>query len=234
VNQRNPAADAADGGWRLSLEANATGNIGPGARGGPHRGPGHAADHALAPAATGTPVGICLPTLGALGVDGVMAKVTRAGRVERLAQWWAAVRERCAPLTTLGRNLAHGPAPHSQRTPWMPRRGACGPPSHRPVRLAYSPPSPSKSKPIERCWGILPHQGHGTLRDSLDTVRRLPRPMTGNGTHPVVALVTATSQPGVTWTQHAMETVEAQRQQLPALGKWFVDIVAHPLLLRDT
>jgi len=58
--------------------------------------------------------------------------------------------------------------------------------------------------------------------------------MTWNGKHPVVALVTATYQTGVTLTKDAMETVEAQIKRLPALGKWFVDIVVPPLTLRDT
>ena len=58
--------------------------------------------------------------------------------------------------------------------------------------------------------------------------------MTWSGKHPVVALVTTTYQTGVTLTKDAMETVEAQLQRLPGLGKWFVDIVAPPFALRDT
>jgi hypothetical protein len=58
--------------------------------------------------------------------------------------------------------------------------------------------------------------------------------MTWSGQPPVVALVTAPSQTGGTLTKDAMEPVEPQLQRLPGLGKWFVDIVAPPLALRDT
>jgi len=72
------------------------------------------------------------------------------------------------------------------------------------------------------------------LLDSIDTVLQFARTMTWNGRHPVVDLVTTTYQTGVTLTKDAMETVESQLTRLPALGKWFVDIVAPPLALRDT
>jgi len=71
------------------------------------------------------------------------------------------------------------------------------------------------------------------LLDSLDTVLQFTKTMTWSGKHPVVALVTATYQTGVTLTKDAMEAVEARLQRLPVLGKWFVDIVAPPLTLRD-
>ena len=43
--------------------------------------------------------------------------------------------------------------------------------------------------------------------------------------HPVVALVTTTSQTGVTLTKEAIDRVEAQRKRLSPWGQWFVDIV---------
>jgi hypothetical protein len=107
-------------------------------------------------------------------------------------------------------------------------------PYHLTVRLAYYPPYHSKYNPIERCWGILENHWNGALLDSLDTVLQFTRTMTWNGKHPVVALVTTTYQTGVTLTKDAMETVEAHLQRLPVLGKWFVDIVAPPVALRDT
>ena len=58
--------------------------------------------------------------------------------------------------------------------------------------------------------------------------------MTWNGNHPIVELVTVIYQTGVTWTKDAMATVEAQLERLPALGKWFIDIVAPSLAIRDT
>jgi hypothetical protein len=51
--------------------------------------------------------------------------------------------------------------------------------------------------------------------------------MTWKGKHPVVALVTSIYQTGVKLTKEAMEVVETHLQRLPALDKWFVDIVYH-------
>jgi hypothetical protein len=101
------------------------------------------------------------------------------------------------------------------------------------IRLAYYPPYHSKYNPIERCWGILENHWNGTLLDSIDTVLQFARTMTWNGRHPVVDLVTTTYQTGVTLTKDAMETVEAQLQRLPDLGKWFVDIISPLQAIRD-
>ena len=58
--------------------------------------------------------------------------------------------------------------------------------------------------------------------------------MPWNGTPPVVAGGTTTYQTDGTLTKDALETVEAQLQRLPDLGKWCVDIVAPSLAIRDT
>jgi len=216
------------------MDAHATVTVGPFARGGKSRIQVEAADHDGAPEATRTPVGLFLPPLGALCVDGGTATVTRDGLVDRLVQWWEAVRERCAPLTTLVSTGENGPENQSRRTQWMQRRVAFVQQYRVTIRLAYSPPSHSTSNPIERCWGILEHHGHGTVLDAIDTVLPCARTMTWHGTHPIVPLVTPTYQTGVTWTKDAMETVEAQLKRLPNLGTWFVDIVSSPPAIRDT
>jgi transposase len=215
------------------MDAKATVKIGPFARGGKNRGQVHAADHDFAPEATVTPVGLFLPTMGELLVYGVTAKVTSDCLVDRLAEWWETVRERFAHLTTLVLNRDNGPENHSRRTQFMQRLVAFVQQYHLTVRLAYYPPYHSKYNPIERCWGILENHWNGALLDSIDTVLQFPKTMTWSGKHPVVALVTATYQTGVTLTKDAMEAVEARLQRLPVLGKWFVDIVAPPLTLRD-
>src|SRR5262249_31324699 len=109
----------------------------------------------------------------------------------------------------------------------------CGRRQHVALQLPSAPPYHSKYNAIERCWGILENHWNGTLLDSIDTVLQYARTMTWNGKHPIVELVTTTYQTGVKLTQEAMEAVEAQLQRLPALGKWFVDIVAPPVALRD-
>lgn len=102
------------------------------------------------------------------------------------------------------------------------------------MRLAYYPPYHGKYNPVERCWGRLEQHWNGTLLDSLDTVMRFAATMTWKGRHPVVELVTATYQRGVTLTQAAMAAVEAQLTRLPGLEKWFVDIDGPALTARDT
>jgi len=102
------------------------------------------------------------------------------------------------------------------------------------VRLAYYPPNPSKYNPIERCWGILENHWNGALLDSVDAVLQYAETMTWKGQHPVVELVTATYQTGIKLSQEAMAAIEAQIERLPQLGKWFLDIDASPLALRDT
>ena len=233
MNAINQAADAADDILRLSMDAKATVKVGPFARGGKSRTLVAAVDHDFQPVATLTPVGIFLPTLDELFVYGVTSKVTSDCLVDRLTQWWEAVRERFAHITTLVINVDNGPENHSRRTQFMQRLVEFVQQYHVMVRLAYYPPYHSKYNPIERCWGILENHWHGALLDSIDTVLRFAATMTWKGTQPFVTLVTTTYQTGVTLTKEAMEAVEAKLKRLPHLGKWFVDIVPAPPPLWD-
>jgi transposase len=233
VTQINHAADTADDVLRISMDAKATVKVGPFARGGKTRVQVKAADHDFQPLATVTPVGIFLPTLDELFVYGVTSKVTSDCLVDRLAQWWEAVRERFAHITTLVINVDNGPENHSRRTQFMQRMVEFVQQYHVRVRLAYYPPYHSKYNPIERCWGILENHWNGVLLDSIDAVLQFAATMTWKGTHPIVALVTTTYQTGVTLTKEAMEAVETNIKRLPDLGKWFVDIVPAPLPLWD-
>jgi transposase len=234
VTQINHAADTAEDVLRISMDAKATVNVGPFARGGKSRVQVQGADHDFKPLATVTPVGIFLPTLHELFVYGVTSKVTSDCLVDRLIQWWEAVRERFVSITTLVINVDNGPENHSRRTQFMQRMVEFVQQYRVTVRLAYYPPYHSKYNPIERCWGILENHWNGTLLDSIDTVLRCARTMTWNGKHPCVELVTTTYQTGVTLTQEAMEAVEAQIKRLPALEKWFVDIVPPSRAIWDT
>jgi hypothetical protein len=215
VTQINHAADTADDVLRISMDAKATVTGGPFARGGKTRGQVKAADHDFQPRATMTPVGIFLSTLDELWVYGVTSQVTSDCLVDRLAQWWEAVRKRFAPITTLVINVDNGPENHSRRTPFMQRMVEFVQQYHVMVRLASYPPSHSKDNPIARCWGILEHHWNGVLLDSIDAVLQFAAPMTWKGTHPIVALVTTTYQTGVTLTKEAMEAVEATIKRLP-------------------
>src|SRR5437764_3020774 len=107
------------------------------------------------PTATVTPVGIFLPASDELFLYGVTSKVTSDCLVDRLAQWWTAVRDRFATITTLVINLDNGPENHSRRTQFMQRIVDFVQQYQVSVQLAYYPPYHSKYNAVERCWGIL-------------------------------------------------------------------------------
>jgi hypothetical protein len=233
VTQTNQAADAADDVLRISMDAKATVKIGPFARGGKSRADVKAADHDFQPEGSVTPVGIFLPATDELFLYGVTSKVTSDWLVDRLAQWWEAVRVRFAHITTLVINLDNGPEKHSRRTQFMQRIIEFVQQYQVSIRLAYYPPSHSKYNPVERCWGILENHWNGALLDSIDAVVQVATTMTWNGAHPVVELVTTTYQTGVKLTKEAMAVVETHLTRLPELAKWFVDIHYTPSTLRD-
>lgn len=224
MNQTNQAADAAPEVLRISMDAKATVKVGPFSRGGCSRTVVQAADHDFQPQATVTPVGIFLPASDELFIYEVTSKVTSDCLVDRLEQWWEAVRHRFAHISTLVINLDNGPENHSRRTQFMGRLVEFAKQYHLKVRLAYYPPYHSKYNPIERCWGILENHWNGALLDSIDAVCQYAATMTWRGRHPVVALVTTTYHTGIKLGKEAMATVEAQIRRLPQLGKWFVDI----------
>jgi transposase len=228
VKQRTEEADAEKGILRLSMDAKATGKLGPFARGGKSRVLTKAADHDFEPTATVTPVGIFLPASDELFLYAVTSKVTSDCLVDRLIDWWESVKERFSHITTLLINLDNGPENQSRRTQFMHRLVEFVQRYHLTIRLAYSPPYHSKYNPIERCWGILEQHWNGTLLDSLDAVIQYARTMTWKGNHPLVALVTTTYQTGVKLTKKAMKVVETQLERVPHLGKWFVDIQSPP------
>ncbi len=223
----NRAADAAPDTLRVSMDAKATVKIGPFSRRGRSRVPVAAADHDFQPAGTVTPVGLLLPELDELFLYAVTSRVTSDCLVDRLAQWWEAVRARFAHITTLVLNLDNGPENHSHRTQFMHRLVQFAAAAGLTVRLAYYPPYHSKYNPVERCWGILEQHWNGALLDALDTVQRYAATMTWKGAHPAVALVTTVYERGITLTKDAMADVEACLTRHPTLGKWFLDI--HPL-----
>ncbi len=210
------------------MDAKATVKVGPFSRGGKSRVEVKAADHDFHPEATVTPVGIFLPATDELFLYGVTSKVTSDCLVDCLVQWWEAVRERFSHITTLVLNLDNGPENHSRRTQFMYRLVAFVQQYHVSVRLAYYPPYHSKYNAVERCWGILDTHWNGALLDSVDAVLQFATTMTWKGRHPVVELVTTAYQTGIKLTKEAMDLVEAQVRRLPSLGKWFLDIPAHP------
>jgi transposase len=216
------------------MDAKATVNVGPFARGGKSRVHTKAADHDFKPKAKVTPVGIFLPASDELFLYGITSKVTSDCLVDRLVDWWENVKDRFPHIKTLLINLDNGPENQSRRTQFMQRLLEFVNRYQINIRLAYYPPYHSKYNPIERCWGILEQHWNGSLLDSVDAVIQFAKTMTWEGKHPHVELVTATYQTGVKLTKEAMKVVETQLERLPSLEKWFVDISASMPALRDT
>ena len=224
MKQFNQAADAAPEMLRISIDAKATVKVGPFARGGKSRVQTTACDHDFKPETTITPVGIFVPATDELFIYEVLSKVTSDCLVDRLVQWWEAVRDRFGHITTLVINLDNGPENHSRRTQFMQRIVEFVRHYGISVRLVYYPPYHSKYNPIERCWGILEQHWNGALLDTVEAVRHYTTSMTWKGIHPVVDLVSTIYHTGVRLSQAAMDLIEAQIARLPGLEKWFVDI----------
>lgn len=208
--------------------------VGPFSRRGTSRVAVHAADHDFEAEATVTPVGLFLPRFDELTVYEVTSKVTSDCLVDCLERWWLAVRPRFPHIRILVLNLDNGPENHSRRTQFMGRLLAFAQRYGLTIRLAYYPPYHSKYNPVERCWGILEQHWNGALLDSVEAVTRFTESMTWKGRHPVVELVTTLYATGVRLTEEAMAEVETHLRRLPELGKWFVDIVPIPALVRDS
>jgi transposase len=225
----NAQADAAPDVLRISMDAKATVKIGPFARGGKSRVPTKACDHDFQPEASVTPVGIFLPATNELFVYEVTSKVTSDCLVDRLMQWWEAVRERFGHISTLLINLDNGPETHSRRTQFMHRIVEFVRQYGISVQLVYYPPYHSKYNAIERCWGILENHWNGAILDTYEAVMNYTASMTWKGIHPVVDLVSTIYQRGVRLSKEAMEVIEAQIARLGGLEKWFVAITPSEL-----
>ncbi len=157
------------------MDAKAPVNIGAFARGGKSRVPTKALDHDFQPDEKVTPVGILIPSTDELFVYGVTSHVTSDCLMDRLQQWWAAVRPRYGRITTLLINLDNGPENHSRRTQFMQRLVDFVQQTGLTVQLAYYPPYHSKYNPIERCWGVLEQHWNGSLLELVAGDTRLYR-----------------------------------------------------------
>ena len=233
MNEVNQQADNDQTTLRLSLDAKATVKIGPFSRGGKNRVPTFACDHDFTPKAKLTPYGIFLPQLDELFLYFTTSKVTSDFIVDTLESWWESNRHRFTHIRTLLLNQDNGPENHSRRTQFMKRLVEFVSKHQLNLRLAYYPPYHSKYNPVERTWGVLENHWNGNLLDDITTVLHLAETMTWKGKHPIVKLVTKTYQTGVKLTTVEMAEVETQIQRLsppegenlPNLGKWFIDIV---------
>jgi transposase len=228
LSRVNPEADAAPDALRLSLDAEATVNVGPSSRRGKSRTEVEAADHDFKPEAKLTPFGILLPEYDEVTLYMTGSKVTSDFIVDRLEDWWEFNRVRFPGVTGLVLNPDNGPENHSRRTQFLKRMVEFARDARLDIDLAYYPPYHSKYNPIERCWGILELHWDGALLDSVEAVLGYAETMTWKGGHPEVVLVEAEYNKGVRLGRGEMERLESVITRLPALEKWFVSIPGRP------
>jgi hypothetical protein len=220
----NPQADEAPDALRLSLDAEATVNVGPFSRRGRSRTKTKGADHDFKPEATLTPFGIFLPEHDDLTLYMARSKVTSDFIADRLEDRWGSNKVRFPGVTKPVLNLDNGPEDHSRRAQFLKRMVGFAREYRLDVDLAYYPPYRSKYNPIERCWGILELHRDGSLLDSVEAVLGYAETMSWKGGHPEVVLVEAEYSKGVRLGREEMEALESEVTRLPTLEKWFVSI----------
>jgi transposase len=159
------------------------------------------------------------------------SKVTSDFIVDVLADFWKSESWRFSQIKTLLINQDNGGENNSGRTQFMKRIVEFAQKHKLNIRLAYYPPYHSKYNPIERTWAVLENHWNGSILDEVETALHFAKTMSWNGKHPVVKLVTQTYRTGVRLTKKAMQEIENQierltdnQDNLPNLGKWFIDI----------
>ena len=107
---------------------------------------------------------------------------------------------------TLVLNLDNGPENNSHRTQFIKRIVTFAHSYLVNIRMAYYPPYHSKYNPIERLWGILENHWNGDILDSVDKTLGLAGTMMWSGIHPVVKLIDAQYDTGITLNKKVMAT----------------------------
>jgi len=226
VDRVNRQADESRETLRLSIDTKAKVNIGDFSRDGKTREkePEGALDHDIAPDAQLVPYGIFDPANDFLSITFGTSIETSDFIVDCLEQWWEENKMRHNLIKELVINLDNGPHINSRRTQFIKRMTEFVDKTGLILRLIYYPPYHSKYNPIERCWGILEQHWNGTLLSSIEKTLEWARTMTWNGVHPVVHLLDAVYQKGVTLTKKAMKIYEDRIERSETLPMWDVTI----------
>jgi Rhodopirellula transposase DDE domain len=228
IDKVNREADADPHTLRISCDAKVAVKVGEFDRGGQTRTPTIALDHDFNAVMTVTPYGIFLPELDELSLFFISSRLTADCIVDQIEKWWQQNQERFTHIRKLLINQDNGPENHSRRTQFMKRMVAFAHQSKLNIYLAYYPPYHSKYNPVERTFGWLEKHWNGSLLDSLETVLKFAATLTFKGKQPIVTLVEEVYLKGIKLSKQEMGKVESQIERLPALKKWFINIVAHP------
>jgi len=209
------------------MACKATVNIGAFARGGYTRGEYRASDHDFGCTEQYIPCGILDENTAQLSVPVGSSAKTSDFIVDTLTAWWQGLRAKeRGEIERVQLKMDNGPESNGVRTQFLHRMGQLVDTIGNPLQLLYSPPSPSKDNPIERCWGILELPWNGTQLHDAETRLEWAKRMTWKGIKPVVELSRNVYAKGVTLSKTAMQAVEARLERQPLLPKW--DILIHP------
>ena len=226
VDRVNRQADESLETLRLSIDTKTKVKIGDFSRDGKTREkePEGALDHDVAPDAQLVPSGIFEPANDFLSIIFGTSIETSDFIVDCLEQWWEENKRRHSLIKELVINLDNGPHINSRRTQFIKRMTEFVDKTGLKLRLIYYPPYHSKYNPIERCWGILEEHWNGTLLSSIEKALEWAGTMTWNGVRPVVHLLDAIYQKGVTLTKEAMKIYEDRIERSETLPMWDVTI----------
>jgi Rhodopirellula transposase DDE domain len=214
---------------RISLDSQATVNIGDYSRGGKTRGDDQALDHDMGGEEKYTPLGIVNEDSGELFLNFGSSAKTSDFIVDTLEAWWNRLpAEQRDGVSLFQIKADNGPESRGRRTQFLKRILEFADAIGKSIHLLYFPPYHSKYNPIERCWGVLERHCNGAKLVDAATMLEWAKSMTWKGSHPVVELSQQTYQKGVSLSKEAMKAVEARLERNPALPKW--DILIRPVL----
>ena len=155
----------------MRMECPATVHIGECSRGGLTRGAHKAGDHARGCKEHYIPCGLVDEASGQLRLRFGSAYNTSDCMVDALAAWWHTLdAQEHKDTKSIQITMDNGPESSGRRPPFLHRMVQCVEAIGKPVQRLYSPPSPSKDNPIERCWGIVERHWNGTQRIDVDTM----------------------------------------------------------------
>jgi hypothetical protein len=213
---------------RLSMDCQATVNLGEFSRGGQTRASNQALDHDFGAEGKYIPCGIVDEDSGQLYLHFGNSYKTSDFMVDNLHSWWNGLpKEEHHQTQLIQLKIDNGPESSGIRTQFLKRMVDFADEIGKPLQLLYYPPYHSKYNPIERCWGILEQHWNGTLLRDLQTLLGWAQSMTSKGINPIVYLNNKTYEKGISLIKRDMQDIECRLERNPLLPKW--DILIQPV-----
>jgi Rhodopirellula transposase DDE domain len=218
---------SAEGVKRWSSDCKATVKIGEFSRGGLTRGDNRASDHDMGCEEKYVPCGIVDEESGEFHITFGSSYKTSDFIVDTIeAKWNAMDKQEQTDTSLIQIKMDNGPESSGRRTQFLYRMVQLADVINKPIQLLYCPPYPSKSNPVERCWGLLELQWNGAQLIDVETMLGWAKQMPWKGLHPVVELSRKVYDKGISLGKAAMQAVEVRLKRDPVLPKY--DILIDP------